>query len=146
MTPVKTTKTSKKRGPKGMTAEHKAALAVGRVQGNAVRSYLEAIAANKPKRGRKRTAATVQSRLKAIDAEMGAADPLKRLKLSQQRLDLAAELAQMGKTVDLTAVEAAFVKAAKGYGERKGITYAAWRQVGVPAEVLKKAGITRSRG
>ena len=34
-------------------------------------------------------------------------------------------------TVDLTALEDAFAAAAKGYGERKGISYAAWRKVGV---------------
>ena len=45
-----------KRGPKGpMTDEHKAALATGRNEGNAVRNYLEALRSNKPKRGRRRT-------------------------------------------------------------------------------------------
>ena len=34
--------------------------------------------------------------------------------------------------------------AAKAYGERKGITYAAWREVGVAAAVLKTAGISRA--
>ena len=37
------------------------------------------------------------------------------------------------------------MKAAKNYCERKGITYSTWREVGVPAEVLKKAGISRRR-
>ena len=39
-----------------MSAEHKAALAQGRSEGKAVRDYLDALRANKPKRGRKRTA------------------------------------------------------------------------------------------
>ena len=39
-----------------MTDEHKAALAQGRSEGRAVRDYLDALRANKPKRGRKRTA------------------------------------------------------------------------------------------
>ena len=30
------------------------------------------------------------------------------------------------------------------YGRRKGIAYATWRELGVSAEVLKKAGITRA--
>ncbi len=46
--------------------------------------------------------------------------------------------------VDLSALEADFVAAAKGYGERKGIGYAAWREVGVPDSVLRSAGISRS--
>jgi hypothetical protein len=35
------------------------------------------------------------------------------------------------------------VKAARDYGQRKGISYAAWREAGVDAAVLKKAGIGR---
>ena len=31
------------------------------------------------------------------------------------------------------------------FAQRKGITYGAWREFGVPPEVLKKAGITRGR-
>ena len=46
--------------------------------------------------------------------------------------------------VDLTALEAGFVAAAKSYSGRKGISYAAWRAVGVSPGVLKRAGISRS--
>jgi hypothetical protein len=44
---------------------------------------------------------------------------------------------------DLGALEDEFVSAAKPYSERKSISYAAWRELGVDAAVLKKAGITR---
>ena len=44
----------------------------------------------------------------------------------------------------LSALEADFVSAARSYSERKGISYAAWRAVGVPPAVLKKAGISRT--
>ncbi len=135
---------SAKRGPKnGMTADHKAKLQVGRTEGKAVRDYLEALRANKPKRGRKRTAETVQAQLEALDAELLDADPVKELQLVQKRMDLEAELAGMGDTVDVAALEAAFVAVAKSYSERNGISYAAWRQVGVEAAVLKAAGIGR---
>ena len=50
---------------------------------------------------------------------------------------------QLGEKVDLSALESAFVKTAGKYSERKGISYAAWRQLGVSADTLKKAGITR---
>ena len=50
-----------------MSDSHKAALAEGREQGRAVRRYLEALEAHKPKRGRKRTPDSVQKRLAAID-------------------------------------------------------------------------------
>ena len=126
-----------------MTDEHKAALAEGRTQGRAVRNYLDAIEATKPKRGRKRTAESVQRRLATIESELEGADPLKALNLRQERRDLQAELAGMDDKPDLGEVEQAFVTAAKGYGQRRGISYEVWREAGVPADVLKKAGITR---
>lgn len=134
-----------KRGPKGpMTDAHKAALAVGRTEGKVVRDYLEALRANKPARGRKRTPDSIAKRLAAIDGEIGAADAVKELRLVQERMDLEAELATMGATVDIAALEAEFVKVAKTYGERTGISQAAWRAVGVTPAVLKAAGISRT--
>ncbi|HQZ36232.1 MAG TPA: hypothetical protein PK020_17525 [Ilumatobacteraceae bacterium] len=134
-----------KRGPKGpMTDAHKAALAVGRTEGKVVRDYLEALRANKPARGRKRTPDSIAKRLAAIDGELGAADAVKELRLVQERMDLEAELATMGATVDIAALEAEFVKVAKTYGERTGISQAAWRAVGVTPAVLKAAGISRT--
>lgn len=133
-----------KRGPKSpMSDAHKAALATGRTEGKAVRDYLEALRANKPARGRKRTPDSIAKRLAAIDAEIGSADAVKELRLVQERLDLEAELSTMGATVDMTALEADFVKVAKSYGQRTGVTYAAWRAVGIAPSVLKAAGITR---
>ncbi|MCU1395733.1 MAG: hypothetical protein JWM34_4161 [Ilumatobacteraceae bacterium] len=127
-----------------MTDEHKAALAAGRSEGRAVREYLEALRNNKPKRGRKRTPDSIAKRLDAIDAELIDADPVHELRLVQERLDLTAELASAGQAVDLTAIEAEFVKVAKDYSERNGYSYTAWRTIGVEASVLKKAGISRS--
>jgi hypothetical protein len=127
-----------------MSDEHKAALAEGRNQGRAVRQYLEALEAHKPKRGRKRTPDSIKKRLARIESELQSADPLKRLQLTQERLDLSQELDAGASTVDLEGLEADFVGAAKPYSERKGISYAAWRQAGVSASVLKQAGISRS--
>ena len=62
----------------------------------------------------------------------------------QERRDLEDELQSMDSAVDLSAIESSFVKVAKSYSERQGISYAAWREVGVEASVLKKAGIGRS--
>ena len=127
-----------------MTDEHKAALAEGRTQGRAVRNYLDALEATKPKRGRKRTPDSIKKRLDAIDAELADADPLKALNLRQERRNLYGELAGMDDKVDLASVEKDFITAAKSYGERRGISYEVWREAGVPPEVLKKAGINRS--
>ena len=133
----------KKRGPKAVTAEHKAAMAVGRNESRSVRMYLEALTANRPKRGRKRTAESISKRLLAIDEDFMTADALTRVHLVQERLDLNEELAGMGDTVDIALLEADFVTAAKAYSERKGISHAAWRTVGVDPSVLARAGISR---
>jgi uncharacterized protein YicC (UPF0701 family) len=129
---------------KEMTDEHKAALAEGRAQGRAVRGYLEALEAHRPKRGRKRTPESMRARLEKIEKEIDDADPMTRLQLAQERIDLAEAIAAAETTVDMSALEDGFVAAAKSYGERKGITYAAWREVGVPAAILKRAGISRA--
>jgi hypothetical protein len=126
-----------------MSAQHKAALAEGRTQSKAVRQYLEALEAHKPKRGRKRTPDSIKKRLDAIEGQIESADPLKRLQLVQERMDLTSELANMEDKPDLSALEKGFTDAAKAYGSRKGITYAAWRELGVDAATLKAAGITR---
>jgi hypothetical protein len=135
---------TKKRAKSTMSDAHKEALALGREQGRAVRRYLEALELHKPKRGRKRTPESVQKQLAAIEDKLPSADALTRVQLIQQRMDLQAELAAKSETVDLGALEAGFVKAARDYGQRKGISYAAWREAGVDAAVLKKAGIGRS--
>jgi hypothetical protein len=61
----------------------------------------------------------------------------------QERTDLLEELNATAATVDLSELEDAFVKAAKAYGDRKGISYTTWRDFGVPAAVLKRAGVSR---
>ena len=126
-----------------MSDSHKAALAEGREQGRAVRRYLEALEAHKPKRGRKRTPDSMQRRLAAIDEKLVNADPLTRLHLVQERMDLQEELSAGGGGVNLEELEEAFVASAQPYGRRKGITYSAWREAGVDPSVLRKAGIRR---
>jgi hypothetical protein len=126
-----------------MSDSHKAALAEGREQGRAVRRYLEAIEAHRPKRGRKRTPESVQKRLATIDDQLAGADALTRLHLVQERMNLENELASSDNVVDLEALEEEFVVAAAPYGARKGVTYAAWRQLGVDPGVLRRAGVRR---
>ena len=126
-----------------MSESHKAALAEGREQGRAVRRYLEALEAHKPKRGRKRTPESVQKRLAAIDEQLPTADPLTRVHLVQERMNLENELAAGDNAVDVVTLEEGFIAAAGPYGQRKGITYAAWREAGVDPGVLRKAGIRR---
>lgn len=126
-----------------MTEEHKAALAEGRRQGAAVRRYLEALEQYRPKRGRKRTPESIRAKLDQINGEIDDADPVKKLQLIQDRIDLESELDALENKPDLEALEAEFVEAAKPYSERKSISYAAWRELGVEPAVLKKADIHR---
>jgi uncharacterized protein YicC (UPF0701 family) len=129
-----------------MSDSHKAALAEGREQGRAVRRYLEALDAHKPRRGRKRTPESMEKRLSAIEERLPQADPLTRLQLVQERMDLQRQLEAADSNVDLQALEDEFVKAAPDYSRRKGITYAAWRETGVDPAVLRRAGIRRAGG
>lgn len=128
---------------KAMSDEHKAALALGREEGRAVREYLEALDAHKPKRGRKRTPDSIAKRLATIEAEIEEAAVLDRLHLLQEQADLMAELESMQAGIDLTALEAAFIEAAAGYSERKGVNYDTWRKMGIEPSVLRAAGIKR---
>lgn len=127
-----------------MSDEHKAALAVGRAQGKAVRAYLEALEQHRPKRGRKRTPESIGKRLDKIADEIDDVDPLKRLQLIQERIDLGVELEKLQTTVDITALEEEFVQVAADYASRKGISQQAFKELGVPAPVLKRAGIRKS--
>ena len=129
---------------RAMSKEHKEALAEGRRQGRAVRSYLEALDQHKPKRGRKRTPESIRKQLDRIDEGLESADQITKLQLIQDRIDLTAELQRIENKPDLGSLEDDFVSAAKPYSERKGISYAAWRELGVEASVLKRAGISRA--
>ncbi len=126
-----------------MSDEHLQALAAGRSDGAAIRRYLVALEDHKPKRGRKRTPESMKKRLAVVAQELRSADPLARVHLLQERIDLENALEASSEMVDLKTLEDEFVDVAKGYGERKKISYAAWREAGVDPAVLKKAGIPR---
>lgn len=128
-----------------MTQDHKDALAVGRRQAASVKRYLEALEISKPKRGRKRTEESVRNRLNQVIESLQTADAFHRLSLSQERIDLERELESMGQGIDIGALEAEFLEVARAYGQSKGYSYAAWREAGVSAETLAKAGIKRSQ-
>ena len=127
-----------------MTKEHKEALARGRIESKAIKSYLRSIEGRRP--GRPINEASLQSRLDSVNARLKTAeDPLQRLDLLQQRIELAKSLKALEGDIDRSQLEAEFVANALSYSERKGISYTAWRDYGVPAAVLKKAGIPETR-
>ncbi|HEX6946347.1 MAG TPA: hypothetical protein VF246_03255 [Acidimicrobiia bacterium] len=127
-----------------MSKEHKDALAEGRRQSRAIKAYLSALKSRRP--GRPVTKESLEARLARINDQLaGTTDPLESVTLTQAKLDLESQLARMDESENLETLEAGFIKYAKGYSERKGISYTAWRQVGVPAAVLRKAGIKETR-
>ena len=79
---------------------------------------------------------------------------VRKLKLLQERLDLVAELERVTQMAaadalaaaeEATALRAGFVWVAKAFGERAGLSFDAWLQLGVSEEVLKDAGIDRTQ-
>lgn len=133
-----------------MSDTHKAALAEGRKHAKNVRTYLDAVrASNAPKKkGRKRSPEQLMQRISEIESELANGsvdDTTKELQLRQERMDLADELEmlQEAEETDPAEFEAGFVESAKSYAESKGISYSAFREMGVAAAVLKKAGIGR---
>lgn len=131
-----------KKASKGMSDEHKEALAQGRRESKAVRDYLEALDNPPSTADPEQLQAKVDDLQAKIDAE---GDVVARLQLIQQRLNTEQELAATGDQTDLDALEAAFIDAAASYADRKRIGWPAWREMGVPAAVLKQTGIKRTR-
>lgn len=138
-TPKKKAKASTPR----MSKTHKDALANGRTEGRIIREYLEIVEATKPRRGRRRTAESITQRLAVIAAELKNTDPVTKVRLIQERLDLRTELASMKSKSEVAIAETKFVKVAASFSERNDITFDAWHEFGVSAAVLKKAGIAR---
>ena len=127
-----------------MSAEHKAALARGREATRAVRAYLDALEAGRPKRGRKRSPESIQKQLDDIAILIRDASAFERLNLLAETERLRTSLEQLAPGPDLGPLRKAFIANARAYGEAKGISYASWRGAGVSAEDLKAAGITRA--
>lgn len=128
-----------------MTSEHKAAIAAGRSEGAAVKRYLETIG-RRGKPGRRVSREELQARLDETKHAIPEEDNLlARLDMIQKQIDLEGRLSDAADDDDSEEAEAAFISVAKDYAERKGISYTAFRKMGVPAAVLKKAGIPRTR-
>jgi hypothetical protein len=107
-----------------------------------VRAYLDELSRKPPRRGRKRDPERLRRELESIDARLPTLTALRRLRLLQRRLEFVAELEHLEGHSPIEELEERFVKVAASYGERNGISYAAWREFGVPASVLLRAGVT----
>ncbi|MGH8945707.1 MAG: hypothetical protein ACRDVL_06130 [Acidimicrobiia bacterium] len=127
-----------------MSKEHKEALARGRKEARAVKAYLKAI--DERTSGRQPSKGTLQNRLDKVNQKIEATqDPLKTVDLLQSKLDIEKTLSRVGDQDDFEETQKAFVENVRPYSERKGITYTAWREFGVPAKVLRAAGLPETR-
>jgi hypothetical protein len=127
-----------------MSEEHKAALAQGRKEARAIKSYLKALSNKRP--GRPVTKESLDKRLQTVQRKIEESDnPLDKVDLIQSKLDIEDALAELEDAEDLESLEAGFVESAASYSERKGVSYTAWREYGVPAKVLRTAGIKETR-
>lgn len=112
----------------------------GRTAAPIIRRYLDALAEPAPRRSPER----LRARLVALRRELRTASSLKRVQLIQEEIDLREALASPAH--DLARLESDFVKVVKAYSNAKGLSAAAWREAGVPARVLVRAGLTKGRG
>lgn len=128
-----------------MSDDHKAAIAAGRSEGAAVRRYLEALK-RKRRPGRRYSKAQLQERLDDLQAKVDAEEnPLVEVELRQRARDLESRITHSDQEVDESELEDGFIEVAKDFSRRKNISYSVWRDMGVPASVLKKAGIPQER-
>ena len=149
MPPAKkaTRQSSKRPAQRKLSTAHKKALAEGRAMSATVDRYLAAV--NTPKqRGRKVSKASLTQRLADARADAKTASGVDKVVAAQAVRDLQKRIAQLNLTsgVDMRMLEAAFVRVAKKFSENRGIEYGAWRDAGVPAAVLKRAKVARTRG
>ena len=133
-------------GPRKMTAAHKKALSEGRAMSATVDRYLTAISTPR-KRGRKVSRSALERRLAVAQERTKSSVGVARLLAAQDVRALRARLTDgSGNDGDIKSLQAEFIKVAKKFGENRGISYGAWRDAGVPADVLKRAGVARTRG
>ena len=138
---------TKRPAKRTLSSAHKQALADGRTMSAIVDRYLSAV--NTPRRrGRKVSKAALESRLASARAKTKLASGVDKVLAAQEIRDLETRIAKMSgaSNGDTRSLEVAFVKIAKKFGDNRGIAYGAWRDAGVPAAVLKRAGIARTRG
>lgn len=127
-----------------MSDEHKAALARGRNESRAIKAYLHALMNRKP--GRPVSKSTLSAKIGSLAEKIETSeDPMDTVDLIQRRLDAEKALAELDGAGDMDSLEAGFVEHASSYSRRKGVSYTAWREYGVPAKVLRAAGINETR-
>lgn len=123
--------------------EHYEVLEDGAASESIVRRYLVALLTHEPRRQSNLTPASIGRKIADTESSLRGASTIQRLKLVQKRNELRGQLAALGEPdAVVAALEEDFVRVAKGYSEDKDVPYNTWRDAGVAATVLGRAGIT----
>lgn len=110
-----------------------------------VSAYLNALAVSR-RRGRRVTRESLEGQIQRNAEQLASTtSTVDRLLLVQKGLDLTDRLERLDAEDSFEDMESDFVTCAASYAKRKGISYAAWREIGVTPEVLQRAGIARHR-
>lgn len=126
-----------------LTDEHKEAMPRGRYEAPVVKRYLERFQSRPDQR--RRSPEQLKDRIRDLEGRVAQEDnPLRRLELVQDRIEAERALADIESEEDIEGLEEEFKQVVASYSERKGISYAAWRELGVPARVLREGGVSRS--
>lgn len=132
--------------PRVVTDEHKAAMKRGRQVSAVVDAYLKVV--DQPKRrGRPISLDELNARRAKATDELAVSEGLARLKLLQTIRDLEERIStlEQDNSSDLQALEQRFVEVGSEFAASQGIDYSTFRDYGVPADVLKRAGIRQTR-
>ena len=128
-----------------MTDEHKKNMAEGRRHRRTVDSYLKALEQFPKIEQQRKNAAANKDRIAQLSEEIDQASGVDKLILVQQRENLTRDSAVGTADFNIEELEAEFVEVAAAYGEKLGISYTSWRDLGVPKDVLQRAGVKRTR-
>jgi hypothetical protein len=114
-----------------------------------VRAYLSALRDRAMHDDEAREVDRAKLRIDSINRQMSkgahSGDVIRELKLIAERHQLEDRIARF-QLADLSTLESRFIESALAFAHRNGIGYAAWREMGVPADVLSRAGFAvRSR-
>ena len=101
-----------------------------------VRAYLEGLNAQKDLyQGRY----SLEDRLDKVEKRLkNSSDVIEEMLSMQKRKEI---LDLINKQPAIVALESEFVKVAKSFSDRRGISPPVWKEMGVPTDVLKRSGI-----
>lgn len=146
-------KTTRKRTVKRATKKRpaqkrarKAAVIDAKMEAMRISHYLRALHAKKTTKGPKVNPKVLEKRIDTAKANVAMKTGIAQLSAVQHLRNLQKKAASPAMNGNFERYEKDFIAVAGPYSERNGIDYGTWRAVGVDADVLKKAGIVRTRG